>query len=160
MLRALTRSSRAARLFCSRHGTAQLSCSFSTNADFNRLMLMLGLLCLTGHTAAILDGRRLADAWQQELAVRVSAVHSNLGRAPGLGVVLVGSRPDSRLYVLRKQEACNKVRNFLINHCGCFVRTTQHYLSCTSCSSCLHTACRWASRCCYIMFQSLYPRQT
>ncbi len=34
---------------------------------------------------------------------------SLLGRAPGLGVVLVGSRPDSRLYVQRKQEACVKV---------------------------------------------------
>ena len=63
----------------------------------------------SGHTAAILDGKKVAEAWQQELAVQVSAVHNKLGRAPGLGVVLVGNRPDSRLYVLRKQEACVKV---------------------------------------------------
>lgn len=31
------------------------------------------------------------------------------GRAPGLGVVLVGDRPDSLLYVTRKREACERV---------------------------------------------------
>ncbi|KXZ47921.1 hypothetical protein GPECTOR_32g534 [Gonium pectorale] len=31
-----------------------------------------------------------------------------LGRPPGLGVVLVGNRPDSMLYVAKKQEACQK----------------------------------------------------
>ena len=85
---------------------------------------MLDLLTTAGHTAAILDGRKVADIWQQELALRVSAVHKTLGRAPGLGVVLVGSRPDSRLYVLRKQEACVKVRHWLGaayqgRHCFC-----------------------------------------
>lgn len=64
---------------------------------------------MSGQTATILDGKRVAEVWQQELALRVSAVHGQLGRAPGLGVVLVGNRPDSRIYVLRKQEACIKV---------------------------------------------------
>ena len=32
------------------------------------------------------------------------------GRPPGLAVVLVGDRPDSQIYVHRKQEACRKVR--------------------------------------------------
>lgn len=31
------------------------------------------------------------------------------GRAPGLGVVLVGERSDSMLYVARKREACERV---------------------------------------------------
>ena len=31
------------------------------------------------------------------------------GRPPGLGVVLVGDRPDSHVYVLRKREACESI---------------------------------------------------
>lgn len=32
------------------------------------------------------------------------------GRPPGLAVVLVGGRPDSKIYVHRKEEACRKAR--------------------------------------------------
>ena len=32
------------------------------------------------------------------------------GRPPGLAVVLVGARPDSKIYVHRKEEACRKAR--------------------------------------------------
>ncbi|KAL0049948.1 hypothetical protein WJX82_001453 [Trebouxia sp. C0006] len=62
-----------------------------------------------GHTATVLDGRKIAGKWQSDLEAKVTDVTSLLGRAPGLGVVLVGSRPDSRLYVQRKQEACVKI---------------------------------------------------
>lgn len=61
--------------------------------------------------ARILDGRAVAAAWQDELAHDVQDVSMRGGRPPGLGVVLVGSRPDSLLYVSRKREACEKVRH-------------------------------------------------
>ncbi len=78
-----------------------------------------------GH-AQVLDGRAVAAAWQEELAHDVREVLAKAGRPPGLGVVLVGSRPDSLLYVSRKQEACERVSrgagraqpaSHLRNHC-------------------------------------------
>ena len=60
--------------------------------------------------ARVLDGRAVAAAWQEELAREVRDVYAKGGRPPGLGVVLVGSRPDSLLYVTRKREACERVR--------------------------------------------------
>lgn len=33
----------------------------------------------------------------------------DIRRPPGLAVILVGNRPDSLLYVTRKQEACQRV---------------------------------------------------
>lgn len=59
--------------------------------------------------AAILDGRAVAAAWQDELAGQVADVRARGGRPPGLGVILVGDRPDSLLYVTRKREACDRV---------------------------------------------------
>ncbi len=62
------------------------------------------------HPAArILDGRAIAATWQDELALEVSDIKSRGGRPPGLGVILVGDRPDSLLYVSRKQEACKQI---------------------------------------------------
>jgi hypothetical protein len=63
--------------------------------------------------ARILDGRAVAAAWQEELARDVRDVYAKGGRPPGLGVVLVGSRPDSLLYVTRKREACERVRGWM-----------------------------------------------
>ena len=62
-----------------------------------------------GGRAVILDGRAVAAAWERELVGDVARLTELLGRPPGLGVVLVGSRPDSMLYVTKKQEACQKV---------------------------------------------------
>ncbi|PSC72850.1 bifunctional 2-like [Micractinium conductrix] len=62
--------------------------------------------------ARVLDGRAVAAAWQEELAREVRDVYAKGGRPPGLGVVLVGSRPDSLLYVTRKREACERVGVF------------------------------------------------
>lgn len=59
--------------------------------------------------AAILDGAGLSKAWQQELAKEAAEVRRQLGRPPGLAVVTVGDRPDSRLYAQRKEDACHRV---------------------------------------------------
>ena len=64
---------------------------------------------LLGHTAAVLDGRKIASRWLSDLETTAADVTGRLGRPPGLGVVLVGNRPDSRIYVRRKKEAGTKV---------------------------------------------------
>jgi methylenetetrahydrofolate dehydrogenase (NADP+)/methenyltetrahydrofolate cyclohydrolase len=59
--------------------------------------------------ARILDGKRIADALLDDLAVRVEArVAAGLGR-PGLAVVLVGEDPASAVYVRNKRRSCRKV---------------------------------------------------
>ncbi|GIL43612.1 hypothetical protein Vafri_1263 [Volvox africanus] len=62
----------------------------------------------SGGRAMLLDGRAVAAAWEKELLADVQHLTELLGRPPGLGVVLVGNRPDSMLYVTKKQEACQK----------------------------------------------------
>jgi len=54
----------------------------------------------------IIDGKATADTIRDELKRRVELLTSTSGRAPGLAVVLVGSRPDSATYVRMKKKAC------------------------------------------------------
>lgn len=54
----------------------------------------------------IIDGKATADTIREELKVRVDRLSTSAGRAPGLAVVLVGSRPDSATYVRMKKKAC------------------------------------------------------
>ena len=58
----------------------------------------------TGVTS--IDGTATADTIRDELKRRVELLKSTSGRAPGLAVVLVGSRPDSATYVRMKKKAC------------------------------------------------------
>ncbi len=60
-------------------------------------------------TARILDGKRIADALLDDLALRVQARVSAGRPAPGLAVVLVGTDPASAVYVRNKRKACLKV---------------------------------------------------
>ena len=46
--------------------------------------------------------------------MEVAEVTARAGRPPGLAVVLVGGRPDSKIYVHRKEEACRKARRFAL----------------------------------------------
>lgn len=115
--------------------------------------------------ARVLDGRAVATTWQEELARDVRDVYAKGGRPPGLGVILVGSRPDSLLYVTRKREACERVggrvgRSLHGRHgrCHCAAlgtvpgavrhppRANQVLRSYTACSlfSLDACACRWA----------------
>jgi 5,10-methylene-tetrahydrofolate dehydrogenase/methenyl tetrahydrofolate cyclohydrolase len=57
----------------------------------------------------VLDGKRVAQVWTEEIQREVAQITQIIKRPPGLAVVLVGSRPDSLLYVTRKQEACHRV---------------------------------------------------
>lgn len=64
--------------------------------------------------ARVLDGRKAAERWNQELKQAAREVTEKLGRKPALSVVVVGSRPDSLLYVEKKEEACYEVRSLVI----------------------------------------------
>jgi methylenetetrahydrofolate dehydrogenase (NADP+)/methenyltetrahydrofolate cyclohydrolase len=60
-------------------------------------------------TAALLDGKQLAQTMQEELRQRVAELVRAHGVKPGLAAVLVGERPDSQSYVRSKRKACEKV---------------------------------------------------
>lgn len=52
----------------------------------------------------------MVDLYMLNDTLQVPTVTKSLGRPPCLAVVLVGNRPDSLLYVTRKQEAALQVR--------------------------------------------------
>ncbi|HMP74869.1 MAG TPA: tetrahydrofolate dehydrogenase/cyclohydrolase catalytic domain-containing protein [Kiritimatiellia bacterium] len=58
--------------------------------------------------ARILDGKAIALAIRQELAVEVAQLKQG-GITPGLGVLLVGDHPASRSYVTAKEKACAEI---------------------------------------------------
>lgn len=57
-------------------------------------------------TARLLDGKALAADLRAEAAADAAAFLAESGRAPGLGVILVGDDPASRSYVTAKEKAC------------------------------------------------------
>ena len=59
-------------------------------------------------TAAIIDGKQLAQTLRAECKLRADALHA-AGIAPGLAVVLVGDNPASKIYVRNKIKACHEV---------------------------------------------------
>ncbi len=59
-------------------------------------------------TAAILDGKALAEEIRGETAQQVSEFISSKGAVPCLAAVLVGENPASEVYVRNKRKACEK----------------------------------------------------
>src|SRR4051812_22657374 len=59
--------------------------------------------------ATILDGKKLAETMQAEIADEVQALVQRAGVRPGLAAVLVGDNPASQVYVRNKRKACEKV---------------------------------------------------
>ncbi len=59
--------------------------------------------------AAILDGKALAQRMQAEMQQIVSQVQQQVGRPPGLAVLMVGDHPASAAYVRNKERACERV---------------------------------------------------
>jgi len=57
----------------------------------------------------ILDGKATAQLVRDEVAVAVKELKEARGRAPGLAVVIVGTRKDSQTYVRSKRKACEDV---------------------------------------------------
>lgn len=61
-------------------------------------------------TATILDGKKLSNKIKQELEDKIKLNQ----KKPGLGIILVGERPDSQVYVRMKKKSCLKIgiKNF------------------------------------------------
>lgn len=60
-------------------------------------------------TTNLLDGKALAERIQSQLKEQIQAITGQIGRAPGLAVVMVGDNPASAAYVRNKERACNNV---------------------------------------------------
>jgi methylenetetrahydrofolate dehydrogenase (NADP+)/methenyltetrahydrofolate cyclohydrolase len=57
----------------------------------------------------LLDGKKLAQTMQAEIAVGVQELVKTRNIRPGLAAVLVGDNPASQIYVRNKRKACEKV---------------------------------------------------
>lgn len=60
-------------------------------------------------TAHIIDGRKLAQQWRQQIAQVIQQDLAHKHSAPVLAVVLIGDDPASQIYVKHKRHACDKV---------------------------------------------------
>jgi len=59
-------------------------------------------------SAELIDGREISRQIREELKKRISALEEQ-GVTPGLGVVLVGENPASRVYVGMKEKTCGEL---------------------------------------------------
>jgi methylenetetrahydrofolate dehydrogenase (NADP+) / methenyltetrahydrofolate cyclohydrolase len=64
---------------------------------------------MLSYAAQILDGKALAQKIQLQLKERVQTLEPQIGRPPGLAVIMVGDNPASAVYVRNKERACEKV---------------------------------------------------
>lgn len=67
-------------------------------------------------TAQIIDGAAVAARLRQTIGLRVAALATQYGRAPGLAVVLVGEDPASQVYVRNKGKATVEVDMYSFEH--------------------------------------------
>jgi methylenetetrahydrofolate dehydrogenase (NADP+) / methenyltetrahydrofolate cyclohydrolase len=59
-------------------------------------------------TVRILDGKKLSQVMQAEIAAGVAELVARTGVRPGLAAVLVGENPASQIYVRNKRKACEQ----------------------------------------------------
>ena len=59
--------------------------------------------------AGLLDGKALAARMQAEMTEQVKTLQAQVGRPPGLAVLMVGDHPASAAYVRGKEKACARV---------------------------------------------------
>jgi 5,10-methylene-tetrahydrofolate dehydrogenase/methenyl tetrahydrofolate cyclohydrolase len=65
--------------------------------------------------ATLIDGKATAATIQEEIRKGIEELRNSTGIVPGLGVVLVGNRPDSATYVRMKEKAAKDVGiNFVL----------------------------------------------
>jgi methylenetetrahydrofolate dehydrogenase (NADP+) / methenyltetrahydrofolate cyclohydrolase len=57
----------------------------------------------------LLDGKQLAQQIQDTLAQQIQELLPQVGRSPGLAVLMVGDNPASAAYVRNKERACERV---------------------------------------------------
>jgi len=56
----------------------------------------------------LIDGKATAASIREELRGEILALQPQVGRAPGLAVILVGDDPASQVYVRNKERACGQ----------------------------------------------------
>src|SRR5438876_11621932 len=64
----------------------------------------------------LLDGKKLAEVMQAEVAENVARRLAAGKRAPGLATVLIGENPASQVYVRNKRRSCAKVGMLSFHH--------------------------------------------
>ncbi|GAK60864.1 methenyltetrahydrofolate cyclohydrolase [Candidatus Vecturithrix granuli] len=66
--------------------------------------------------ATIIDGKKIAETIQQELAEEIKQLQAEHHLTPGLAVVLVGENPASKVYVRNKNKACHDIGIYSEQH--------------------------------------------
>jgi len=66
--------------------------------------------------AEIIDGKRVGEEIKAELKTEIESLTKKVGRPPGLGVILVGDDPASKVYVRNKRQACEELSIFSEEH--------------------------------------------
>ena len=56
--------------------------------------------------ATILDGKKLSETINNEIAAEVKKLADSSKPVPGLAVIIVGNNPASKVYVASKKKAC------------------------------------------------------
>jgi methylenetetrahydrofolate dehydrogenase (NADP+)/methenyltetrahydrofolate cyclohydrolase len=64
---------------------------------------------MQSQAAAILDGKQLAQRLQAQLAETIQTLQPQVGRPPGLAVIMIGDNPASAAYVRNKERACTQM---------------------------------------------------
>ena len=64
---------------------------------------------MSASNLCLLDGKALAKKIQLELQEKIAQLEPEMGRPPGLAVLMVGDNPASAVYVRNKERACQKV---------------------------------------------------
>jgi methylenetetrahydrofolate dehydrogenase (NADP+)/methenyltetrahydrofolate cyclohydrolase len=65
---------------------------------------------------ALIDGKKLAESLQSDIAKEAARLKTEKGIVPGLAVVLVGDNEASKVYVRNKEAACKKAGMFAEQH--------------------------------------------
>ncbi len=60
-------------------------------------------------SASIIDGKKIASEYKEEIKIEIQTIVSKGHRAPCLAVILVGNDPASEVYVGHKKKACTHV---------------------------------------------------
>lgn len=60
----------------------------------------------------LIDGKAIAEQIKSQLKAEIGTLTEKVGRAPGLGVILVGDNPASKVYVTNKRKACDELNIF------------------------------------------------
>lgn len=64
---------------------------------------------MSSQIAQLLDGKALAQQIQLELTEQIQTLQPQIGRPPGLAVLMVGDNQASAAYVKNKERACAKI---------------------------------------------------